>query len=84
MEPTPTDVLAAAAAVEQSSEHPLARAIVDGAAQRGLEVSEPERFSAIPGLGIEADLGGRVMLVGDPCALRHAVTARTRPRASLY
>ena len=59
------DVLAAAAAVEQSSEHPLARAIVDGAAQQGLEVSEPERFSAIPGLGIEADLDGRAMLVGN-------------------
>ena len=59
------DVLAAAAAVEQSSEHPLARAIVDGATRQGLEISQPERFSAIPGHGIEADLGGRAVLVGN-------------------
>ena len=59
------DVLAVAAAVERSSEHPLAQAIVDGAAERGLALAEPERFSAIPGHGVEAQVAGRAVLLGN-------------------
>jgi P-type Cu+ transporter len=59
------DVLAAAAAVEHSSEHPLAQAIVEGAAERGLPVAEPERFEAIPGHGVEASLSGQGVLLGN-------------------
>jgi Cu+-exporting ATPase len=59
------DVLAFAAAVERSSEHPLARAIVDGAAQRNLDLSDPDRFEAIPGHGVEAEVAGRAVLLGN-------------------
>jgi len=59
------EVLAVAAAVEHSSEHPLAQAIVDGAAERGLGLAEPERFSAIPGHGVEAQVAGRAVLLGN-------------------
>ena len=43
------EVLRLAAAVDRGSEHPLAQAIVAGAAERGLTASEPERFVAVPG-----------------------------------
>jgi len=59
------EVLASAAAVERSSEHPLAQAIVDGAAQRNLKPDEPERFEAIPGHGVEAHVHGRTVLLGN-------------------
>ncbi len=61
-------VLARAAAVERSSEHPLARAIV-AEAQRledGHEHARPAvtRFRAVPGQGVRADLDGDTVLVG--------------------
>jgi Cu+-exporting ATPase len=59
------EVLATAAAVERSSEHPLAQAIVEGAAERGLSVAEPEQFEAIPGHGVEATVAGRAVLLGN-------------------
>ena len=62
---TDADVLALAATVERSSEHPLAQAIVDAAAQRGLELTEPGRFAAIPGHGVEAEVDGRSVLLGN-------------------
>ena len=43
------DVLAAAAAVERDSEHPLARAIVDAARDAGLRLAAARDFQAIPG-----------------------------------
>ncbi len=58
------DVLALAAAAERGSEHPIARAIVAAAEQRGLTLSEPEQFRAIPGRGIEALVSGRRVLAG--------------------
>jgi Cu+-exporting ATPase len=59
------DVLGFAAAVDQSSEHPLARAIVDGATDRKLQLAEPERFDAIPGHGVQATVDGRAVLLGN-------------------
>ena len=57
-------ILAFAAAAERDSEHPLAAAIVQGAAERGLTPLEPTRFEAVPGQGIRAWLGERRVLVG--------------------
>ncbi len=59
------DVLRLAASAESGSEHPLARAIVDGAEARGLEVSEPEAFENVPGHGVEATVDGDEILVGN-------------------
>jgi Cu+-exporting ATPase len=59
------EVLRLAGGVEQSSEHPLAAAIVEGARGRGLTLPDPESFAAIPGHGIEARVEGRTVLLGN-------------------
>jgi Cu+-exporting ATPase len=57
-------VLAAAAAVEAGSEHPLAHALRGAAEDRGLRVPAASGFRAIPGLGAGATVGGVRVLVG--------------------
>jgi Cu2+-exporting ATPase len=64
------EVLGLAAAVEADSEHPLARAIVAAAEHRGLSVPRGERFRAIPGRGVEADVDGQRVIVAGPALLR--------------
>ena len=53
------------ASAEQSSEHPLAQAVVDYAKEHGLGLSEPTGFEAIPGHGLRAMVDGRTVLVGN-------------------
>jgi Cu+-exporting ATPase len=60
------EVLRLAAAAEQFSEHPLACAIVTHARERGLGLPEPDSFNSEPGLGVEATVAGRDLLVGSP------------------
>jgi Cu+-exporting ATPase len=55
-----------AASVEQGSEHPLGKAIAAEARSRGLTLGEPEQFKAHGGLGVEARVAGREILVGQP------------------
>jgi Cu+-exporting ATPase len=58
------ELLALAAAAERGSEHPLGEAIVRGAQERGLSLARPERFQSITGAGVEAEVAGRLVLVG--------------------
>src|SRR3546814_20259528 len=58
------EVLALVASVESQSEHPIAEAIVAAAAARGLDVSSPATFEAIPGYGVLATVAGREVQVG--------------------
>ena len=60
-----TDLLKTAAVVESRSEHPLARAIVRAAADRGITVSEPESFTPLPGRGLVGTLDGHEWAVGN-------------------
>jgi Cu2+-exporting ATPase len=60
------DALGLAAAVEADSEHPLARAIVEGARTRGVSVPTAIRFEALAGRGARAQVGGAVVSVGGP------------------
>jgi len=57
-------LLVLAASLERASEHPLAAAIVAGAAARGLVLPEAEGFEAIPGKGIAGRAGGKSVLIG--------------------
>ena len=58
------EALEHAVAVEAGSEHPIARAIVEGARERGVEIPEVRGFRAVPGRGARAMLGGLEVLVG--------------------
>jgi Cd2+/Zn2+-exporting ATPase len=57
-------VLALAASVETFSEHPLAKAIVEQATVRGLEVAPARRFQALTGAGASAAVGEESIFVG--------------------
>src|SRR5690606_39022051 len=58
-----------AAAVEGDSEHPLARASVAGAADRGLRAGASQ-FRSLTGRGVQAVVGGTTYAVGGPSLLR--------------
>ena len=58
-------VLELAATAESASEHPLAEAIVEGARARGVEVSDPKAFEAVPGHGVRATTEHGEVLVGN-------------------
>ncbi len=59
-----SDLLSAAASIEQQSEHPLAEAIVAGAKDRGLELQDAQDFQSTTGGGVSALIDGREVLVG--------------------
>ncbi|MED4128763.1 heavy metal translocating P-type ATPase [Shouchella miscanthi] len=61
---TEQDVLALVGAAEKHSEHPLAKAIVDGIKKRGISIPEPEQFTALPGFGVEAQVDGKTLYIG--------------------
>jgi len=58
-------ILNIAANIEQSSEHPLAQAIVDSATERNLSLEDVSHFDAISGRGVKADLNGQALLFGN-------------------
>jgi Cu2+-exporting ATPase len=60
------ELLAVAAAAESDSEHPLARAIVAAAEQRGLRIMPAADFRASAAVGVTATIGGRRVAVGGP------------------
>jgi Cu2+-exporting ATPase len=63
---TEADVLTLAAAAEADSEHPLARAIVRAAQDRGLQVPAASGFTSQPALGVSARVDGAEVRVGGP------------------
>ena len=62
-------LLRLAAAAEAGSEHPLGRAVVAAAIDRGLVPPAASDFEALPGLGVRAVVGGRTVAVGSPLLL---------------
>ncbi|MGZ8457331.1 MAG: heavy metal translocating P-type ATPase [Gemmatirosa sp.] len=60
------EALRLAAAVERDAEHPVARAIVKSAEERGLAVPASSAFEAIPGRGVRATVEGRQLAEGGP------------------
>ncbi len=59
------DLLALAAAAEARSEHPIGEAVAAEAEARGLALSPVEAFQSQTGLGVEATVGGRAVLIGN-------------------
>lgn len=67
---TVNELLRLAAAADRRSAHPLARAVVDAATQRGIDVPEPESFDQVLARGVRATVENRAVLVGNPALLR--------------
>lgn len=68
---TEEELLAFAAAVEAGSEHPLARAVVEEAFNRGFALPEAQEFEAAPAKGVKARLGDASLMVGSPTFLQN-------------
>ena len=64
-----TDLLRAAGAVEDASEHPVARAVADGAREELGRLPAADGFTSRAGLGVEAVVDGRAVVVGRPSLL---------------
>ena len=85
------ELLRLVASAEQSSEHPLAQAIVTGARDRGLDLVDAAKFDSVTGKGIRALVEGREILIGNQrllddahiditaLAARDGPTRRSRP-----
>ncbi|MDB5914890.1 MAG: copper-translocating P-type ATPase, partial [Ramlibacter sp.] len=58
------DALAMAAALQSGSEHPLARAVLAAAKERGIAVAPPDAVRAVAGRGSEGEVCGRSFLIG--------------------
>ncbi|MCK8675896.1 heavy metal translocating P-type ATPase [Streptomyces lichenis] len=65
-------LLMLAASAEHPSEHPLARAVVAAARERGLPLTGVEDFTSAPGRGVTATVDGRTVTVGAPARLLDA------------
>ena len=59
------ELLSIAASSEKGSEHPLGEAIVKGAEERNIEFKEISNFKAIPGHGIQVEIEGNIILLGN-------------------
>ena len=59
------ELLKITASAERSSEHPLAKAIIREASDRGLELQTPENFESLAGHGISARVDGKTVAVGE-------------------
>jgi Cu+-exporting ATPase len=59
------ELLRLAASVEKGSEHPLGEAIWAEATARGMGLAEPVAFKAVPGHGVQAEVQGRRVMIGN-------------------
>jgi heavy metal translocating P-type ATPase len=72
------DVIRAAAVAERRSEHPLGKAVLARAAERGLVPVEPDRFTYTPGKGVVAELDGELLIAGNEALLvDHGISLST-------
>lgn len=78
------EVLALAAAVEQNSEHVIAKAIVDYAKNQGVSIPQSEAFMAIPGKGAKAKVNGKTVYVGSSSLLNDLKIQANDLRVALW
>jgi Cu+-exporting ATPase len=70
----PNEVLRLAASLERASEHPLAAAVADGAAERDLVLAEADSFQSITGRGISGKVDGHTVAVGNRALMENLST----------
>ncbi|MFG2143772.1 copper-translocating P-type ATPase [Streptomyces sp. NPDC048696] len=79
---TEAEVLRLAGALEHASEHPIARAVADGAAERVGTLPTPEDFADLAGLGVQGIVDGHAVLVGREKLLANGASpGRAKSRA---
>ena len=67
-----SEVVQCAASLESASEHPLARAVVDEARRRGLELAAVTDFRALAGAGVEGRIEGCLLRLGSAALMQDA------------
>lgn len=67
-----SEFLQLAASLERASEHPLARAIIDGALERGVELNDVSSFQSVTGKGVKGNVAGKELLLGNRLLLEEA------------
>ena len=75
------ELLALCAACEEMSTHPIAASITAAARERGLSWSGPDALHELPGRGIQAQLDGKTVLVGNEKLLQERGVAYPRPES---
>jgi P-type Cu+ transporter len=80
------EALTLVAGAEQGSEHPIAKAIVEGAKARGARLAKVQEFEALNGLGVRAKVEGRTVLVGSSVFLGQSgiETGPWQPRSDAW
>ena len=73
----PEEVLRCAASLESKSEHPIGQAIREKARESGVVDEEPTGFKTYPGRGVQAQLGGSNVCIGNPRLLAELGIANT-------
>ena len=63
------ELLRLAASLERASEHPLAAAIVSGAAERGVQLTNVDQFASLTGKGVKGNVDGRSVALGNRALL---------------
>ncbi|WP_206692283.1 heavy metal translocating P-type ATPase [Azospirillum sp. INR13] len=76
------ELLAAAAALEAGSSHPLARAILAAAAERGIAPPAADEVTALPGAGLQGRVGGLAVALLSPKAAGPSLTAEQAERVA--
>jgi Cu2+-exporting ATPase len=74
------EILRLAAGLESASEHPIAKGILRGAAERGIDPPRADGFRNLPGEGARATVDGREVAVVSPGTLRRAGREPDDPR----
>ncbi len=64
------EALGLAAGLERASEHPLARAIVDGAVERGVSIPDVTAFQSVTGQGVTGTSGSRRLALGNAALMQ--------------
>ena len=64
------DLLRLAASAERGSEHPLGKALIEAANDRSLPLDEDSDFRALPGHGVEAQVNGSTVVLGNPALMK--------------
>ena len=73
-----SELLQLSAAAERGSEHPIGKAVVRAAEERGLDIGTPSGFEAVTGHGITAQVGKNSVVIGNlPLIQQHNIPTRT-------